>query len=392
MSSVDVAPDPEDAPFQNYPKDESTETCQYSPRSRTTLPTAAHLFLPDSRTFLPFRRTPFAQKGRLSSSFCFALLVFTTSLVFVQLIFLTSGVVTYTPVICDSSYEADSADAAHRIQQKAMLAENARLRFPRTKRRLPQCIIIGARKCGTRALLEFLNLHPMIQKATEEIHFFDDDEKYALGLDWYRRRMPYSFPGQITVEKSPAYFITPSVPERIRQMNPSVKLLLIVRDPVTRLISDYAQLASNKARKERSLASFEDLVLTADGSVNLGYKAVRIGMYSLFFPRWLRTFPREQIHIVDGDNLIVDPFHEIQKIEDFLGLGHRVMKKNFYYNETKGFFCVRNATADKCLNDSKGRKHPNVSSEVIRTLRMFYGPHNQHFFRQAGVTFNWPVE
>ncbi|GFU42333.1 heparan sulfate glucosamine 3-O-sulfotransferase 5 [Trichonephila clavipes] len=272
------------------------------------------------------------------------------------------------------------------------LAETARLRFPRTKRRLPQCIIIGARKCGTRALLEFLNLHPMIQKATEEIHFFDDDEKYALGLDWYRRRMPYSFPGQITVEKSPAYFITPSVPARIRQMNPSVKLLLIVRDPVTRLISDYAQLASNKARKERSLASFEDLVLTADGSVNLGYKAVRIGIYSLFFPRWLRTFSREQIHIVDGDNLIVDPFQEIQKIENFLGLGHRVLKKNFYYNETKGFFCVRNATADKCLNDSKGRKHPNVSSEIIRTLRMFYAPHNQHFFKQTGVTFNWPTE
>ncbi|GIY56267.1 heparan sulfate glucosamine 3-O-sulfotransferase 5 [Caerostris darwini] len=382
------APDPKDALLDLNSQDSSTSHCQYSPRSRT------HLILPESRTFLPFRRTPFTQKGRISSSFCFAFLIFTTSLVFVQLIFLTGGgVVTYSPVVCDSPpYDGDASETLQKIQQKAMLTENARLRFPRTKRRLPQCIIIGARKCGTRALLEFLNLHPMIQKATEEIHFFDDDEKYALGLDWYRRRMPYSFSGQITVEKSPAYFITPSVPERIRLMNPSVKLLLIVRDPVTRLISDYAQLASNKARKERSLASFEELVLGSDGSVNLGYKAVRIGMYSLFFPRWLRTFPRDQIHIVDGDNLIVDPFQEIQKIENFLGLGHRVLKKNFYYNETKGFFCVRNATADKCLNDSKGRKHPNVSSEVVSTLRMFYAPHNQHFFKQAGVTFNWPIE
>ncbi|GFQ71600.1 heparan sulfate glucosamine 3-O-sulfotransferase 5 [Trichonephila clavata] len=388
MSSADAAPDSKDDSFHLYQTDSSTGLCQYSPRPRSN-----HFFLPESQTFLPFRRSPFTQKGRISSSFCFAFLIFTTSLVFVQLIFLTGGVVTYSPVICKSPlYEGDSEDVSQKIQQKAMLAENARLRFPRTKRRLPQCIIIGARKCGTRALLEFLNLHPMIQKATEEIHFFDDDEKYALGLDWYRRRMPYSFPGQITVEKSPAYFITPSVPARIRQMDPSVKLLLIVRDPVTRLISDYAQLASNKARKERSLASFEDLVLTADGSVNLGYKAVRIGIYSLFFPRWLRTFSREQIHIVDGDNLIVDPFQEIQKIENFLGLGHRVLKKNFYYNETKGFFCVRNATADKCLNDSKGRKHPNVSSEIIRTLRMFYAPHNQHFFKQTGVTFNWPTE
>lgn len=232
----------------------------------------------------------------------------------------------------------------------------------------------------------------MVQKATEEIHFFDDDDKYALGLDWYRRRMPYSFPGQVTVEKSPAYFITASVPPRIREMDPGTKLLLIVRDPVTRLVSDYAQLASNKARKDRQLASFEDLVLNSDGSVNLGYKAVRIGMYSLFFPRWLRTFSRQQIHIVDGDNLIVDPFSEIVKIEDFLGLGHRVLRKNFYYNETKGFFCVRNATGDKCLNESKGRPHPRVSEDLLRTLRMFYAPHNENFFRQAGVSFNWPKE
>lgn len=300
----------------------------------------------------------------------------------------------YSPVICDSSgYEVNAADEITRkLQQKGLLSEGGRLRFPRTKRRLPQCIIIGARKCGTRALLEFMNLHPMIQKATEEIHFFDDDDNYSLGLDWYRRRMPYSFPGQITVEKSPAYFITPSVPARIFNMDSSVKLLLIVREPVTRLISDYAQLASNKARKDRRLASFEDLVLQPDGKVNTGYKAVRIGMYFLYFQRWLRTFPRNQMHIVDGDNLIDDPFSEIQKIEDFLGLDHRVLKKNFYYNDTKGFFCVRNETADKCLNDSKGRKHPDVSPEVVKTLRKFYDPHNRHFFRQAGLTFNWPAE
>lgn len=29
-------------------------------------------------------------------------------------------------------------------------------------KRLPQCIIIGARKCGTRALIDMLNLHPQV--------------------------------------------------------------------------------------------------------------------------------------------------------------------------------------------------------------------------------------
>lgn len=37
---------------------------------------------------------------------------------------------------------------------------------------LPKAIIIGVRKGGTRALLEMLNLHPAVVKASQEIHFF----------------------------------------------------------------------------------------------------------------------------------------------------------------------------------------------------------------------------
>lgn len=74
-----------------------------------------------------------------------------------------------------------------------------------------KALIIGVRKCGTRALLEMLYLHPRIQKAAGEVHFFDRDENYIKGLDWYRKKMPHSFRGQITIEKSPSYFVTPEV-------------------------------------------------------------------------------------------------------------------------------------------------------------------------------------
>lgn len=122
-----------------------------------------------------------------------------------------------------------------------------KMHFHKTGRRLPQALIVGVRKCGTRALLEMLFLHPRIQKAAGEVHFFDRDENYARGLDWYRKKMPYSFRGQITIEKSPSYFVTPEVPERVRAMNASIKLMMIVRDPVTRAISDYTQLKSHAA-------------------------------------------------------------------------------------------------------------------------------------------------
>lgn len=163
------------------------------------------------------------------------------------------------------------------------------LHFPRTRRRLPGCIIIGVRKGGTRALLEFLNLHPSIQKASDEVHFFDDNNKYSYGLTWYRKQMPYSFPDQVTIEKTPAYFITDSVPHRIHSMNSSIKLILIVRDPVTRLISDYAQLAENKAKRDRKMASFERMALQPNGAVNVAYKPVRTSLYSIFYSKWIQV-------------------------------------------------------------------------------------------------------
>jgi [heparan sulfate]-glucosamine 3-sulfotransferase 5 len=43
------------------------------------------------------------------------------------------------------------------------------------------------------------------------------------------------------------FSISIKVAERVRAMNSSIKLLLIVREPVTRAISDYTQLRSHAA-------------------------------------------------------------------------------------------------------------------------------------------------
>lgn len=51
-------------------------------------------------------------------------------------------------------------------------------------RKLPVALIIGVKKGGTRALLEFLRLHPDIRAAGSEVHFFD--RHYAKGFHWYR--------------------------------------------------------------------------------------------------------------------------------------------------------------------------------------------------------------
>lgn len=51
-------------------------------------------------------------------------------------------------------------------------------------KKLPQALIIGVKKGGTRALLEFLRVHPDIRAVGAEPHFFD--RNYENGLEWYR--------------------------------------------------------------------------------------------------------------------------------------------------------------------------------------------------------------
>ncbi|KAK7907180.1 hypothetical protein WMY93_015792 [Mugilogobius chulae] len=266
------------------------------------------------------------------------------------------------------------------------------LGLQRLVQQLPQAIIIGVRKGGTRALLEMLNLHPAVVKASQEIHFFDNDKNYARGVEWYRSKMPLSFPHQITIEKSPAYFITDEVPERIFKMNSSIKLLIIVREPTTRAVSDYTQVLEGKERKNKTYYKFEKLAIDPSTfEVNTKYKAVRTSIYTKHLERWLKFFPVEQFHIVDGDRLITDPLSELTLVEHFLNLPPRISPFNLYFNATRGFYCLRfNIVFSKCLAGSKGRIHPEVDSSVLTKLQRFFHPFNQKFYQITGRTFTWP--
>lgn len=57
-------------------------------------------------------------------------------------------------------------------------------RLLQEEKRLPQAIVIGVKKAGTRALLEYLRLHPDVRSPGPEVHFFD--RHFERGLDWYR--------------------------------------------------------------------------------------------------------------------------------------------------------------------------------------------------------------
>ncbi|XP_011843348.1 PREDICTED: heparan sulfate glucosamine 3-O-sulfotransferase 2 [Mandrillus leucophaeus] len=255
-------------------------------------------------------------------------------------------------------------------------------------KRLPQALIVGVKKGGTRAVLEFIRVHPDVRALGTEPHFFD--RNYGRGLDWYRSLMPRTLESQITLEKTPSYFVTQEAPRRIFNMSRDTKLIVVVRNPVTRAISDYTQTLSKKP----DIPTFEGLSFRNRtlGLVDVSWNAIRIGMYVLHLESWLQYFPLAQIHFVSGERLITDPAGEMGRVQDFLGIKRFITDKHFYFNKTKGFPCLKKTESSllpRCLGKSKGRTHVQIDPEVIDQLREFYRPYNIKFYETVGQDFRW---
>nr|XP_026246445.1 heparan sulfate glucosamine 3-O-sulfotransferase 3A1 [Urocitellus parryii] len=255
-------------------------------------------------------------------------------------------------------------------------------------KQLPQAIIIGVKKGGTRALLEFLRVHPDVRAVGAEPHFFD--RSYHKGLAWYRDLMPRTLDGQITMEKTPSYFVTREAPARISAMSKDTKLIVVVRDPVTRAISDYTQTLS----KRPDIPTFESLTFKnrSTGLIDTSWSAIQIGIYAKHLEHWLRHFPIGQMLFVSGERLISDPAGELGRVQDFLGLKRIITDKHFYFNKTKGFPCLKKAEGSSkphCLGKTKGRTHPEIAQEVVQRLREFYRPFNLKFYQMTGHDFGW---
>ncbi|KAF6094235.1 heparan sulfate-glucosamine 3-sulfotransferase 3B1 [Phyllostomus discolor] len=255
-------------------------------------------------------------------------------------------------------------------------------------KQLPQAIIIGVKKGGTRALLEFLRVHPDVRAVGAEPHFFD--RSYDKGLAWYRDLMPRTLDGQITMEKTPSYFVTREAPARISAMSKDTKLIVVVRDPVTRAISDYTQTLS----KRPDIPTFESLTFKnrTTGLIDTSWSAIQIGIYAKHLEHWLHHFPIGQMLFVSGERLISDPAGELGRVQDFLGLKRIITDKHFYFNKTKGFPCLKKAEGSSkphCLGKTKGRTHPEIDREVVQRLRDFYRPFNLKFYQMTGQDFGW---
>lgn len=194
---------------------------------------------------------------------------------------------------------------------------------------LPTFIIVGAMKCGTTSLHQYLGMHPQIcvSEPKETDFFLRRTEK---GIDWYKQ----CFAGDADEygEASTNYAKYPTfqgVPERMHALLPEVKLLYLVRDPIERALSHYAhnRVAGRESR-----------------SVEVAFRPVeeshylQTSRYYAQISRYLDYYSREQLLVLESERLRAARMDVLRDIFAFLNVSPEVDASTFAkeYHTTSG--------------------------------------------------------
>lgn len=181
---------------------------------------------------------------------------------------------------------------------------------------------IGGEKCGSTWVSELLAAHPDIlfsgQKSKKELRFFNQPRHFKLikdrvsswskGFDWYHQQFPAPQPGKIRGEFSVSYLGDSIAADRIKQHLPTIKLLVILRDPVGKLYSLYKQ--ARLSVEIEPAASFARFCRSPELLAEAKY-------FKQLKP-YFDLFPADQIHVMLLSDFKSNPKQALQQLYQFL--------------------------------------------------------------------------
>jgi hypothetical protein len=252
---------------------------------------------------------------------------------------------------------------------------------------LPNFIIIGAQKAGTTSLYAYLRQHPnVLACAYKEVNYFDFN--FHKGTHWYCRQFldPTNLECKrgskyVVGEATPYYLFHPLVAKRIRDTVPTARLIVLLRDPVTRTYSQY----QHNLRKGRETLSFRDALererrligdelsqLRSDPNYHSEFHhsfayATR-SCYASQIEEYLKYFDRSQLLVLRSEDLFTEPAVPYCETLEFLGLRYVGLK-------------------DKSPRNTGTYDHRKIPG--YQELREFFAPHNKKLYDLVGVDFGW---
>ena len=192
--------------------------------------------------------------------------------------------------------------------------------------RVVEFMCIGVQKGGTTSLSYNLSKHPDISLSGSPNplfsakHYFDIN--WTLGIEKYKETFDYS--KKLVGEVTGSYLYLSYTFPYIQKINPFIKLIILLRNPITRAYSNYMMIKS----RILFIGSFEDEInneveyrweqnKTFDTS---GRHYIQKGFYYNQLVELFKWFPRHNILILLHEDIIKDIQKEYNKIFKFLNI------------------------------------------------------------------------
>lgn len=195
---------------------------------------------------------------------------------------------------------------------------------------------IGAQKCASTWVYGMLAEHPSVCVSEEkEVNFFS--YYYDRGYHWYQQQFE-SGNTSAYAEVSPSYFCDPNAPQRVYDYNPDAKIILTLRHPVQRALSNH------RHEVRVGHANADDTSFEAGLANNPMY--IEQSRYAKHLKNWRKVFPTEQMLILLMDDIKLAPAESAKQLFNFIGVDPEFQA----------------ATLNKTYNRSFANKHQGLSS------------------------------
>lgn len=255
--------------------------------------------------------------------------------------------------------------------------------------RLPDFIIVGAARCGTTSITRYLRAHPEIFMAQEkELHFFENADRFDLGVDWYKGRFAAADDKQIAGEATPAYMAEPLAVERMAHVVPDARLIAILRNPAERAYSMYWLSKAWGAEGRTAEDALRQAMREPDGTER---SRSYMGNYVEQLKHLCRFYPRSSLLTLLFDDFSSAPVPVVRRVCEFIGADPEQVPQSIgrFRNEARRVLSpklhhigerirTRHVGIGErlLLLNSRAVKYPPLSGELRVELITYFKPYN----------------
>lgn len=196
----------------------------------------------------------------------------------------------------------------------------------------PAFFIVGAPKCGTTALYQYLKQHPQIYLPQKELYFFGSDFTFRHPrptLSYYLSLFKEAQPEQVCGEASVWYLYSANAAAQIHAFNPDAKIIIMLRNPVQMLYSLHSQQVYEG---NENLPVFEDALLAEPirrkgkllpsliGCPYEGLYYSEVARYAPQVKRYLEQFGTDKVKVIIYDDFAANAAEIYRQTLQFLGV------------------------------------------------------------------------